>query len=113
MSQVQQAVEQRNTRMLQALKHLPAAQTLEATLLADYLQQALLHGDARMGHALCEFSNVQQIPGARMQQLLCEVQLLDCSQGRLLIKLLLKLPGALALVSDTWLSAKCISWSLS
>jgi hypothetical protein len=120
MSQVQQAVEQRDTRMLQALKHLPAAQTLDATLLADYLQQALLHGDARMGNALCEFPSVQQIPAVRVQQLLRDLQLLDCSQGRLLIRQLLKLPGALAMVGDTWPPAKmhllvttaCIKYSM-
>jgi hypothetical protein len=86
--------------MLHSLKKLPAAQTMGATLLEDLLQQALLHGDDRMVHVLCGFPSAQQIPAARMQQLLGEVHTLDCLFGRMVIEEMLKLPGALAIVSD-------------
>jgi hypothetical protein len=87
--------------MLRSLKHLPAAQALDAALLADYLQQALLGGDARMGHVLCGFPSAQQIPAARMPQLLGELHTLDGAYDRMVMVELLKLPRALAMVSGT------------
>jgi hypothetical protein len=82
-----------------ALRQLPAARTIGASVLAALIGPALLQGNIQVAIQLALFPGLQQSAAACVQQLLQLSVRLPDQFSRSLTKHLLQLPGAHAMVS--------------